>query len=297
MSTSDSPLVVQLHAVLANMPDHLSGLLPELSVMGIINWGAAAAMVFGGVVPFIPQYRDIRRSGNTEGFSTFVCLTLLVANILRIMFWFGKHFELPLLAQSIIMVFTMMMMVRLCVQMKNKSEIVSSKQHKFTDSQNHPHQNGDTDSSRSYPKLGKGAGRSTFLDFEHGHFWQWTDFKSYVQFMTLFTACVGLLTFLLLNNIIYVELIGFLAVFAEALLGAPQFYRNFQNKSTQGMSKKMVGFWTCGDVFKTGYFILREAPPQFWICGALQVSIDISIFVQVFLYRNLPSRAAKFYSS
>ncbi|XP_033754058.1 solute carrier family 66 member 2-like [Pecten maximus] len=266
MSTSDSPIVAQLQAVVASMPNHLSGIMPELSVMGIINWGAAAAMVFGGVVPFIPQYRDIRRSGNTDGFSTFVCLTLLVANILRIMFWFGKHFELPLLAQSIIMVFTMMMMVRLCVQMKNKSEIVMSKQHKFT-------------------------------DFDHNHFWQWTDYKSYIQFITLFTAVMALLTFLLLNNIIYVELIGFLAVFAEALLGAPQFYRNFKNKSTQGMSKKMVGFWTCGDVFKTGYFILREAPPQFWICGMLQVSIDISIFVQVFLYRNLPSRAAKFYSS
>uniref|UniRef100_A0A0B6Z865 PQ-loop repeat-containing protein 1 n=1 Tax=Arion vulgaris TaxID=1028688 RepID=A0A0B6Z865_9EUPU len=77
-----------------------------------------------------------------------------------------------------------------------------------------------------------------------------------------------------------------MAVFTEAMLGAPQFLRNFQNKSTAGMSKKMVGFWTCGDIFKTVYFILREAPSQFWICGMLQVSIDISIFVQVFFYRN-----------
>lgn len=92
---------------------------------------------------------------------------------------------------------------------------------------------------------------------------------------------------------IYVEIIGFLAVFAEAMLGAPQFYRNFQNKSTQGMSKKMVLMWTFGDVFKTCYFILREAPPQFWICGMLQVSIDISIFIQVFIYRNLSPLASK----
>ncbi|XP_021358283.1 PQ-loop repeat-containing protein 1-like isoform X1 [Mizuhopecten yessoensis] len=297
MSSSDSPIPVQLQAFMSDLPNHMSGMMPELTVMGIVNWVAAGAMVFGGVVPFIPQFRDIRRSGNTDGFSTFVCLTLLIANILRIMFWFGKHFELPLLAQSVIMVFTMMMMMRLCVQMKNKSEIVASKQHQFTDSKNHPHQNGDSETSRSYPSLGKAAGRSTFLDFDRHQFWQWTDFKSYIQFIMLFTAMVALLTFLLLNNIIYVELIGFLAVFAEALLGAPQFYRNFQNKSTQGMSKKMVGFWTCGDVFKTGYFILREAPPQFWICGMLQVSIDISIFVQVFLYRNLRARAPKYYSS
>ena len=45
------------------------------------------AMVIGGVVPFIPQYLDIWRSQNADGFSLFVCLALLIANILRIMFW------------------------------------------------------------------------------------------------------------------------------------------------------------------------------------------------------------------
>jgi len=52
----------------------------------LVLWVAAGAMVFGGVVPYIPQYRDIRRTQNAEGFSTYVCLVLLVANILRILF-------------------------------------------------------------------------------------------------------------------------------------------------------------------------------------------------------------------
>ena len=52
------------------------------------------------------------------------------------------------------------------------------------------------------------------------------------------------------------------------------------------LSKKMVAMWTCGDCFKTGYFIVRHAPAQFWICGMLQVGIDISIFLQVYCYRN-----------
>ncbi|RUS83220.1 hypothetical protein EGW08_009031 [Elysia chlorotica] len=117
-------------------------------------------------------------------------------------------------------------------------------------------------------------------------FWQWTDFLSYVEFIGSFALIVGVLTFLFINNTIYIELLGFAAVFTEAMLGAPQFIRNFQNKSTLGMSKKMVGFWTCGDIFKTVYFIMRAAPAQFWICGILQVSIDMSIFLQVFLYRK-----------
>ena len=52
-----------------------------------VAWIASGAMVIGGLVPYIPQYRDIKRTDNSEGFSTFVCLILLIANSLRILFW------------------------------------------------------------------------------------------------------------------------------------------------------------------------------------------------------------------
>lgn len=54
----------------------------------------AVAMVIGSVVPYIPQYFTIKQTQNTEGFSLYVCLTLLVANILRIMFWYGTTLSL-----------------------------------------------------------------------------------------------------------------------------------------------------------------------------------------------------------
>ena len=53
----------------------------------LITWIAVGSMVFGGVVPYIPQYRTINRTKDAEGFSTFVCFVLLMANILRIFFW------------------------------------------------------------------------------------------------------------------------------------------------------------------------------------------------------------------
>nr|XP_026646001.1 PQ-loop repeat-containing protein 1 isoform X6 [Zonotrichia albicollis] len=89
----------------------------------LVSWGAAGAMVFGGVVPYIPQYRDIRRTQNAEGFSTYVCLVLLVANILRILFWFGRRFESPLLWQSIIMIITMLLMLKLCTEIRVSNEL------------------------------------------------------------------------------------------------------------------------------------------------------------------------------
>jgi hypothetical protein len=48
----------------------------------------------------------------------------------------------------------------------------------------------------------------------------------------------------------------------------------------------MVTMWTVGDIFKTCYFILRDTPVQFQVCGALQVMIDIAILTQVYLYKT-----------
>jgi len=237
--------------------------MPELTLSNVVNWVAASAMIFGGVVPFIPQYLDIRKSQNAEGFSTYVCLALLIANTLRILFWFGKFFELPLLAQSIFMLFMMMLMLHLCVTVKNKTELVSV----------------------------ASAKKRTFLQMNFRRdFWQWTDFISYVQFMFCF-GCLGVfLMYCFVEYSIFVETVGFLAVFVEAMLGVPQFWRNWNNGSTLGMSVKMVLFWLSGDVFKTVYFLLRKAPLQFFLCGALQVSVDLAILSQVLIYRDTPHK-------
>jgi hypothetical protein len=72
-------------------------------------------------------------------------------------------------------------------------------------------------------------------DFDSRYFWKWTDFNSYVEFLLAFTLAMGGITYIFNSSTVYVETLGFLAVFFEALLGAPQFYRNYQNKSTKGM--------------------------------------------------------------
>lgn len=52
-----------------------------------VHFLASAAMVTGCVLPYVPQYISIFKSHNSSGFSTYVCLTLLIANITRIAFW------------------------------------------------------------------------------------------------------------------------------------------------------------------------------------------------------------------
>jgi len=221
----------------------------------VVSWIASGAMIFGGAVPYVPQYRDIKKTDNADGFSTHVCLVLTIANILRIMFWFGKHFETPLLIQSFVMIGTMMVMLNLCIKTK------------FSNKDGHTH-----------------VTKHTFMELDINYFWKWTRFVDYAQATVVFTVFCGYVTWLLIDIDIFVETLGFAAVFIEAMLGTPQFLKNYQNKSTQGMSLQMVLMWTSGDLFKTGYFLLKDAPVQFIICGCLQVGVDAAILSQVWYY-------------
>ncbi|XP_066540687.1 solute carrier family 66 member 2 [Hoplias malabaricus] len=218
----------------------------------VLSWLASCVMVFGGAVPYIPQYQEIQKSGNTEGFSTRVCLVLLVANILRIFFWVGKQFELTLLLQSVVMILTMFAMLQLCCTIQTTNR-VSTKQHRITD-----------------------------LDLQY--FWNWSAFEDYLLFCFGLTLVCAFITLLFLDSVLYVEALGSLALMSEAMLGLPQLLRNYTNRSTRGMSIKMVLLWTAGDIFKTTYFVINESPAQFWLCGAVQVLIDIIILLQVGYY-------------
>ncbi|KAJ7416680.1 hypothetical protein BTVI_34871 [Pitangus sulphuratus] len=316
----------------------------------LVSWGAAGAMVFGGVVPYIPQYRDIRRTQNAEGFSTYVCLVLLVANILRILFWS----EIEAVSFKLCSVWK-------CLY--NKGDRVSGKSSldkaekerdhlslgKLLATQRFPQRSAvekvekyylTVTSQSSQEKLavlymqpgivipGMVVSEATYIwphaqlgfvmlkslllawstnrpgvqtwcslsaglrnqNFDLNYFWHWSKFTDYVQCVLTFTGVTGYITYLWLDSSLFVETLGFLAVFTEAMLGVPQLYRNYQNRSTEGMSIKMVLMWTSGDTFKTVYFILNQAPFQFSICGLLQVFVDIAILLQVYLYSYYPQK-------
>lgn len=74
-----------------------------------------------------------------------------------------------------------------------------------------------------------------YLDFDLKYFWQWSDFQSYVECIMTLAASGGVLMYFLCEVEPFVETVGFLAVFTEAMLGVPQFYRNMRNRSTFGM--------------------------------------------------------------
>lgn len=318
-----------------------------LTVGHVVGYVSASFMVVGGVLPYVPQYKQIKKTQDPEGFSLHVCLALLIANTLRILFWFSSRFEIPLLVQSVVMNITMFIMIHLCVTVRRNNAIMRTRERVFSGDETllearesinkaieeHTKSDGVISNRAAvttttattttvdgatgtgklanstsigigstlpthHPSVGgmpgslkKSRSRHYIVDFDSRYFWNWTDFQSYLDFMLVVWVVGAAITYLMLSVTWFMESVGFLAVFTEAMLGAPQFLRNYRNKSTHGMSICMVIMWTAGDMFKTGYFILRNAPTQFWICGTLQVSLDLAILLQVYIYRKNPPRS------
>ncbi|XP_075388692.1 solute carrier family 66 member 2 [Tenrec ecaudatus] len=132
--------------------------------------------------------------------------------------------------------------------------------------------------------------RRSYLDFDPHHFWCWSSFSDYLQCVLAFSGVAGYITYLCIDSALFVETLGFLAVFTEAMLGVPQLCRNYHHRSTEGMSIKMVLMWTSGDTFKTAYFLLHSVPLQFSVCGLLQVLVDLAILGQAYAYARWPSK-------
>ena len=72
------------------------------------------------------------------------------------------------------------------------------------------------------------------------YFWAWTDFQSYLDFLLVFSLLTSILTYIFIKSPIFIEMVGFMAVFTEAMLGMPQLFQNYYNKSTRGMRLVVV---------------------------------------------------------
>jgi hypothetical protein len=46
----------------------------------------------------------------------------------------------------------------------------------------------------------------------------------------------------------------------------------------------MIFSWVAGDAFKTFYFIYKDQPFQFIMCGSVQLLVDFIIIGQIYLF-------------
>jgi uncharacterized protein with PQ loop repeat len=220
----------------------------------LISLGIDISMVLAPVIGYVDQYKMIVKERQSEAFSKLVSLILMLANVLRIFFWFGKRFETVMLYQSFVMIIAQFVMLHVCTRYPNSTQ------------------------KHAQPLL-----KNPSLQ----NFWNWPDLQSYGVFIGGFSVVVAVFSlFLIPTSDRYVELLGYAALMTEACLGLPQLIQNFKNKSTEGFSLVLLGTWFLGDAYKTLFFIFKGLPNQFIACGAFQLAVDCLLLFQVLTYNK-----------
>lgn len=251
-----------------------STVFTSLELISINNF-VDCAMVVGPSLAFFIQIQAIKTVKSSEGFNKLLVLVLLVANILRIFFWYGKHFSLVLLFQSILMIATQLYLLYICLYYSNIQ---------IKDREIYKHESG-----LRYILFSPFKYKPSNL-LNLNNFWNWNYFSDYFFFITLFTIAVFVVSHLIgFSNLFYVELLGTLAAGVEAVLGLPQVISNYKNKSSGALSILMVFTWMFGDTFKAYYYHSTNAPLQLFLCGVFQLAIDLVIIGQIAYYSDLES--------
>jgi len=202
---------------------------------------------------YADQAHSIVKKKDSSGFSRDVCAILLIANITRCFFWIGKHFELALLIQSLLMILAQLALLYICIRYRPTS---------------------------SPEALGMSTRPLSF--------WQWSTYTQYIEFLAAYIIVMTILILIFGRWDLYVNALGFLALGLESTLPLPQLYSNFKQRSLYGFRSSTLFGWVAGDVFKTGYFISQKSPLQFIVCAIFQVSVDFAIVVQRVIYGTEP---------
>lgn len=219
----------------------------------VVDWATNAFIIAGVAWPYIPQARQIWATKNHAGFSLSASLIIIAANTMRVAYWFGARFTSVFLVQSLVAILAQLCMIGVVTAAARSAE----------------------------PERPRRS-----ICSRESSFWAWSDLGSFVAASALFAAALAALQLLLGGQSWYVESLGVAALGLEALLPLPQAVRNFQRKSTAGLSTLLIVAWLGGDVFKTLISLQRAAPWPFVACGLFQGCVDLIILAQIFLFAD-----------
>lgn len=220
--------------------------------MGWVSTLASVGIALGSPLVYLDQYLRIQRCKSSEGFSHLICVVLLIANISRVFYWLGDRFDTALLVQSLLMIAAQLALLRLCLKY---SPITS------------PHGESQESNNEDY----------------------YYSIDSYLDLFALLFAIEAALFILFQQHDSFIQAIGFFSLGLESTLPIPQLLTNFRRKSLAGLSNMVLLGWLFGDSFKSIYLVFVSPDSnsiQFKICALFQLSIDILILAQAFLYRR-----------
>ena len=217
-------------------------------------------MIFIPSIGYFFQAMKFKQTKSTKGFAKFLCLLLLIANILRVFFWFGKKFDLTLLYQAIVVIISQLYLIH--VYLEYQDDLPKSKEKTLAESL--------TNWNETINPI---------------KIWNWGEEIEYYKFILLFIFILSIICSMVgVQNTNFFEILGTISVSCETFIELPQIKENCITKNTKNLSGAMVLMWFVGDLFKTTYNIIYKSPTQMIIGGIIMNCEDIILSSQVIIY-------------
>ena len=207
--------------------------------------------IFGPCFAFVQQANKIKETRSSDGISTILPFMLIHSSMLRIFFWIGMRFETTFLFQCIAMLVVNFYLLFFQIKYSGKGNLCD-------------------------------------IDyFDYTYFWKWTNFFDYVAFLVFTTVLVSFICHAVdLNNDTFVQALGFLSLGIEACFTLPQVFEIIKTKTVKNLSVTMIALFFLGDASKTVFFIIKESPIQFIVCGSFQLMVDCILVFLLRYYRK-----------
>ena len=237
------------------------GNIPENNPFSsIIKYSADILMIFIPSIGYIFQAMKFKQTKSSKGFARFLCLLLLIANILRVFFWFGKKFSLPLLFQAIIVIISQIYLIHVYLEYQEDLPMKTEK------------------TMNEYLTNWKET-------LSPKKIWNWNDEIEYYKFILFIIVFLSIICSVVgTKNIQFYEILGTLSVSCETFIELPQIKENCMIKNTKNLSGTMVFMWFVGDLFKTTYNLMYKSPMQMIIGGIIMNCEDIILSSQFLVY-------------
>ena len=225
-----------------------------------IKLSADFFIIFIPPIGYFFQAMKFKQTKSTKGFAKFLCLLLLLANILRVFFWFGKKFELALLYQAIIVIISQIYLIHVYFEYQDELPAKTEK------------------SIKEYIVNWKET-------LNPSKIWNWNDEIEYYKFIIFLCFIFSIMCYVVgFNNTQFYEILGTISVSCETFIELPQIKENCFLKSTKNLSGVMVFMWFIGDIYKTTYNFIYKSPIQMVIGGIIMNIEDIILSSQVLIY-------------
>lgn len=250
---------------------------------------------------------SIFRKQTLVGFSLDICATMLMASVLRILYYFVSPYEPSLLRQSLVMVVIQCVLLKVSLKYRpstynpdtlaelpdmaqdfSRLPKLSSSQYQY-------------DNPRFFVFLFDLAWQYCRIWAEQilrlfdvyyqrpGKFWQWIDEYEYWRFILVFGTIFSVLTVLFRESEGYGSFIGILGLFIESLLPLPQILMLQRLQTVRNFKMILLVSWLCGDLLKLSYLFFGTSNISFIFifAGLFQMSLDLVIVAQYIHFRKL----------